>query len=164
MKPSQETEIIAALLDQSAAAHHQQPCPRQVLGARMGLFAGELLGIDLPSKDKHLLVIAETDGCAIDGLVAATGCHVGNRTLRIVDLGKVAATFVDIHTEDALRLVPRREARQAASAYAPAAKSAWEAMLFGYQVMPSADLFSIQRVELTNSLTQMISRPGKKAI
>ena len=44
---------------------HKHLCPRQVLGARMGLFAAELLGIQLPRNDKRLLVISETDGCAI---------------------------------------------------------------------------------------------------
>ena len=51
-----------------SAARHKHLCPRQVLGARMGLFAGELLGIDLPRRDKRLLVISETDGCAVIGV------------------------------------------------------------------------------------------------
>jgi formylmethanofuran dehydrogenase subunit E len=29
--------------------------------------AGELLQLELPRVDKRLLVIAETDGCAVDG-------------------------------------------------------------------------------------------------
>lgn len=40
-------------------------------------------------------MIFETDGCAVDGLIAATDCRVGSRTLRILDFGKVAATFTD---------------------------------------------------------------------
>jgi formylmethanofuran dehydrogenase subunit E len=45
-----------------------------------------------------LLTILETDGCAADGVSAATGCWVGRRTLRVEDFGKVAATFVDTQT------------------------------------------------------------------
>ncbi|MCC6175174.1 MAG: formylmethanofuran dehydrogenase, partial [Chloroflexi bacterium] len=39
---------------------HARLCPRQILGARIGLYAGELLGLDLPQTDKRLLAIVET--------------------------------------------------------------------------------------------------------
>lgn len=80
-----------------SAKRHKHLCPRQVLGARMALLAGEVLGLELPRADKRLLVIAETDGYTVDGIIAATGCHVGGCTLRFLDFGKLAATFVDIH-------------------------------------------------------------------
>lgn len=147
-----------------SAKRHKHLCPRQVLGARMGLFAAELLGLELPRRDKRLLVISETDGCAVDGLIAATGCRVGSRTLRILDFGKVAATFADIYTEETVRIVPRREARTLAEGHMPAARNNWEAMLLGYQVLPAADLFSVQPVELDKPLAQIVSRPGVKAI
>jgi formylmethanofuran dehydrogenase subunit E len=47
-----------------SASRHRHLCPRQVLGARMVLYAAEWLGFDLPRANKHLLVISETDGCA----------------------------------------------------------------------------------------------------
>lgn len=89
---------------QESAKRHRHLCPRQVLGARMALYAAELLRLELPRADKRLLVIAETDGCAVDGLIAATGCRVGSRTLRILDFGKVAATFTDTHTGRSVRV------------------------------------------------------------
>jgi formylmethanofuran dehydrogenase subunit E len=147
-----------------SAKRHKHLCPRQVLGARMGLFAAELLGIELPRSDKRLLVISETDGCAVDGLIAATGCRVGSRTLRILDFGKVAATFTDIYTETSIRIFPQREVRLVAANYAPNASSKWEAMLLGYQVMSMSDLFVVQRVKLNMPLSEIISRPGRKAI
>jgi formylmethanofuran dehydrogenase subunit E len=147
-----------------SAKRHKHLCPRQVLGARMGLLAAELLGLDLPRRDKRLLVISETDGCAVDGLIAATGCRVGSRTLRILDVGKVAATFTDTSTETTFRIAPKSEARSIAAEHAPAARNQWEAMLLGYQVMPVADLFAVQPVRLNTPLSQLLSRPGKKAI
>jgi formylmethanofuran dehydrogenase subunit E len=63
----------------------------------MGLHAGQLLQLDLPRTDKRLFVLVETDGCLTDGVAVATGCWFGRRTLRLVDQGKVAATFVDTH-------------------------------------------------------------------
>ncbi|NJC98065.1 MAG: formylmethanofuran dehydrogenase [Anaerolineales bacterium] len=149
---------------QESASRHRHLCPRQVLGARMALFASELFALDLPRMDKRLLVISETDGCTVDGLVAASGCHVGGRTLRILDFGKVAATFVDIDTETAIRIRPRREARSLARTYVPTAKNKWEAMLRGYQIMPYSELFEYQHVRLNGPVSALLSRPSAKAV
>ena len=152
---------LAEILRKSAS-RHKHLCPRQVLGARMGLLAGELLHLDIPRADKRLLIIAETDGCTVDGLIAATGCHVGGRTLRIMDLGKVAATFIDTYTESALRFAPRREIRSLALDYAPGARNRWQAMLQSYQKIPAEDLFNIQSVCLKIPLAEIISKPSAK--
>jgi len=155
--PSRLDECLAA----TAALHHHL-CPRQVIGARMGLLAGELLGLELPQADKRLLAIVETDGCAADGVAVACNCWVGRRTLRVEDYGKVAATFVDTHTGAALRLVPQPQARQLAGGYAPEARNKWEAQLFGYQRMPASQLLAVVSVQLTTPIAQIISRAGLK--
>lgn len=149
---------------QESSARHRHLCPRQVLGARMALHASDLLGLDLPRTDKRLLVTSETDGCTVDGLIAATGCHVGGRTLRILDFGKVAATFTDSSSNASFRIVPHPEARRLAGVYAPSARNRWQAMLLGYQTMPVEELFTVQRVELSTPLSQTISRAGVKAV
>jgi formylmethanofuran dehydrogenase subunit E len=151
-------------LFQASAALHHHLCPRQMLGVRMGLWAGELLSLDVPQTDKRLLTIAETDGCAIDGMAVATNCWVGRRTMRIEDLGKVAATFVDTHTGRAVRIAPRRETRQLAWMYAPEARNKWEAQLLGYQRMPADVLLSAQTVQLQTPVERILSRAGRKAI
>jgi len=96
---------LSELLDASAALH-QHLCPRQVLGVRLGMLAGQLFELDLPQTDKRLLAIVETDGCAADGIAVAAGCWVGRRTLRVEDYGKVAATFADTETGRTLRIAP----------------------------------------------------------
>ena len=149
---------------QACAALHHHLCPRQVLGVRMGMLAGEILGLDLPQSDKRLLTIAETDGCGADGIAVATGCWVGRRTMRIEDYGKVAATFVDTHTQRAVRIVPRAQARQLACEYAPEAHGNWEAQLLGYQRMPAKDLLMAQAVQLRASIDQIISRAGVRVV
>ena len=148
------------ILRESASQLHSRLCPRQVLGARMGLVAGCELGLELPRSDKRLLAIVETDGCIVDAIVAATGCRVGRRTLRIEDYGKVAATFVDVDSMRCLRIVPRAEARTAALGYAPQAKSPWEAQLIGYQRMPDVELLTWCRVLLATPLEAILGRPG----
>ena len=154
---------LIELLDASAALHHHL-CPRQVLGVRMGMIAGNVLGLDLPRRDKRLLTIVETDGCTADGVSVATGCWVGRRTLRVEDYGKVAAAFVDTQTEQAVRIVPRAEARRLAATYAPEARNRWEAQLVGYQRMPDEFLFSWQAVALTTPIQVILSRAGARAV
>ncbi len=134
---------------QISAARHSKLCPRQVLGVRMGILAGDLLDLDLPQRAKRLLAIVETDGCVVDGIEAATGCLIGRRTMRIEDMGKVAATFVDTRTERAVRIAPRQGVRQLAREYAPDGLSRWDAQLIAYQGMPAEVLLSWQWVEVT---------------
>jgi formylmethanofuran dehydrogenase subunit E len=154
---------LDGLLQACAALHHHL-CPRQVLGVRMGMLAGEILGLDLPQSDKRLLTIVETDGCGADGISVATGCWVGRRTLRIEDYGKVAATFVDTGTGRAVRIIPRVEARQLACEYAPEAPDTWQAQLLGYQRMPAQTLLSFQPVHLNVPVEQLVSRAGQRVI
>jgi formylmethanofuran dehydrogenase subunit E len=144
----------------TSAALHQHLCPRQVLGVRMGLAAGQWLGLPVPQTDKRILTIVETDGCLIDGLSVATGCRVGRRTMRVLDFGKTAATFIDTHIGRAVRIAPSVNTRRQAKAYAPEAASRWEAYLLGYQRMPDAELLNLQEVTLTLSLEQILSKDG----
>jgi formylmethanofuran dehydrogenase subunit E len=156
-------DLVAQFL-QAAGSNHRHICPRQVLGVRMGLYAGDLLELDLPRRDKRLLVIVETDGCFLDGVSAATACHPGRRTLRVEDCGKAAATFIDTTTGRAVRLVPSPSCRVRALDFAPQARSRWEGQLLGYQKMPASELFTVQEVELVVPVEQILSRPSRKAI
>ncbi len=141
-------------------AQHKHLCPRQVLGVRMGMYAAELLRIELPQGEKRVLTFVETDGCFADGVSAATGCTLGHRTLRHVDHGKTAAVFVDTKTEFAVRIHPSPESRKLAACCQPDAKSRWHAQLEAYQVLASTDLFIAQEVALNLSIGKLISRPG----
>ena len=154
-------ELLAA----SAALHHHL-CPRQVLGVRMGMLAGQLLGLALPQNAarKRLLTIVETDGCFTDGVAVATGCRVGRRTLRVEDFGKAAATFVDTDTGRAARIAPSREARELASEYAPEARHRWEAYLVGYWNMPEHLLLSWQWVKLQSAVEAIVGEAGQRTV
>lgn len=150
-------ELLAA-----GAAHHHRICPRQVLGVRIGLLAGQVLEISLPQPEKRLLAIAETDGCFVDGVSAATGCYVGRRTMQIEAYGKTAATFVDTLTEQAVRIIPRENVRELAWDYAPSARNKFEAQLIGYQHIPDEFLLHWRWVTLTLSLKRIIGQAGRR--
>jgi formylmethanofuran dehydrogenase subunit E len=143
-----------------SAARHDHLCPRQVLGARLGLAGMAALGLTTPKIDKRTLIIAETDGCFVDGLEAATGASVGHRTLRIEDYGKIGATFVDVGTGRAVRLAPLPDIRARAAICVPGARSRYHAQLEAYQIMPDAEMFSVSEVTLATPVRTLISRPG----
>jgi formylmethanofuran dehydrogenase subunit E len=150
---------LTSLLAQSSA-RHSHLCPRQVLGVRIAQAGARALGLEIPREDKNLLVIAETDGCFLDGLEVAAGVSPGRRTLRIEDYGKIAATFVDVRTGEAIRLAPRPDVRVRALDYAPEESRHYFAQLIGYQTMPDEELFSLTPVVLSVPVTDLISRPG----
>lgn len=143
-----------------SSARHQHLCPRQILGARIGLAGGAALGLALPRADKRLLIILETDGCFADGVEAATGCTVGHRTLRVADYGKVAATLIDTKTEQAIRIAPQLDVREKAYLYAPHEPRHYFTQLQAYQTMPDAALLTIQAVTLTTPVKAIVSRAG----
>ena len=109
---------------------------------------------------KAALVMLETDGCFADGIEVATGATVGHRRLRVVDLGKIAATFSNLETGLSIRLAPQPDVRRRAPEYAPEITTKYYAQLKGYQVMPEVELFSFQEVVLEPALDVIISRPG----
>jgi formylmethanofuran dehydrogenase subunit E len=120
----------------------------------------EALGFSEPPSKKELLVIVETDGCFVDGLIAATGCTVGHRTLRVEDYGKTAATFVDVRTGRALRVAPVLSIRERAYDFAAEEPRHYFAQMQAYRVMPDEEMFTLQEVTLNTPVEQIISRPG----
>jgi formylmethanofuran dehydrogenase subunit E len=150
---------IQSLLDLSFR-DHSHLCPRQILGVRLGLTGMKVLGFDTPPDKKQLLIITETDGCFADGLSAATNCTVGHRTLRVGDYGKVAAVFVDVKSNVAVRVAPVLDIRQRAYVYAPNEPRHYFAQMQAYQIMPDEEMFTITKVQLATPIEDIISRPG----
>ena len=139
---------------------HGHLCPRQVLGVRMGMLAARFFKFALPQSEKRLLTLVETDGCFADGVAVTTNCELGRRTLRLMDYGKIAATFIDTWTEQAFRITPHPHSRERAQAFCPELESPWHRYLEAYQQLPDEALFSVTEVRLSFSLEALISEPG----
>ena len=140
------------------AREHPHLCPRQVLGARMGLAGLAALGFDQPPPGKRVLVILETDGCFLDGVAAATGCSPGHRTLRVEDYGKTAGVFVDTAAGTALRLAPHLDLRARAAAFAPEL-ARYPGQLRAYRNLADAEMFTVAPVVLRTPVSEIVSRP-----
>ena len=150
---------IQPLLEKSSR-DHSHLCPRQILGVRLGLAGMNAIGFDEPPAKKRMLVIVESDGCFADGVIAATDCTVGHRTLRVEDYGKVAATFVDAQTERAVRVAPRLDIRELACSCIQNEPRHYFAQMQAYQIMPDEEMLTITEVQLTKSVEEIVSRPG----
>lgn len=122
-------------------------CPGQVLGVRMAMLGLGKLGIDDPIKHrKRLLTFVEIDRCATDAVSLVTGCRLGKRSLKYLDYGKVAATFVDLETQQAFRVVARDDAREKAKTLGGNPSDPYRQQLEAYKVMDDDELFTVQQV------------------
>jgi formylmethanofuran dehydrogenase subunit E len=124
-------------------------CPGQVLGVRMAMLGLKAIGIEDPAKNrKRLMTFVEIDRCATDAVALVTGCRLGKRSLKFLDYGKVAATFVDLESKRAVRVVARDDSREKAKTMLPTAGNPSTQQLDAYKVMDDADLFTIQQVRV----------------
>ena len=147
---------------EEAAAFHGGDCPGQTLGVRIARAGLEQLGVDDPLSDawrKNLMVYVEIDRCAADALMIVTGCRVGKRTLKIVDHGIMAATFVNLKSGKAVRVVAREEARELAPRYVPEENNKYEQQRQAYRVMPDEELLGFEEVKVTTPPEDMPGSP-----
>ncbi len=139
-----------SLLKNSAAAHGHM-CPGQVVGVRMALLGCRLIGLDeptAPDQIKKLIVYVEMDRCTADAVAHVTGVKLGRRSLKFMDYGIMAASFVNLETGRAIRVISAEEARCLASSYAPEIGQKYPQQLEAYKRMPDCVLFRVQQVKV----------------
>jgi formylmethanofuran dehydrogenase subunit E len=141
---------FAELLEASAAAHGHL-CPGQVVGVRMAMLGCRLIGLNEPTRReqvKKLIVYVEMDRCTADAVAHVTGVKLGRRSLKFMDYGIMAATFLNLETGKAFRVVSTEEARDLAAAYAPEVSGQSRQQLAAYCRMPDSVLFRVQQVRV----------------
>ena len=105
-------ESLDTLLKECESLHGHM-CAGQLLGARMALLGCREIGIEDPrgADRKKLIVWVEIDRCMTDAISAVTGVRLGKRSLKYVDYGKVAATFLNTELKRAVRIVALESSR-----------------------------------------------------
>ena len=116
----------------------------------MAVFGLELLGIDDPlGKDrKRLITFVEIDRCMTDAIGVVTGCRLGKRALKFRDWGKVAATFVDLANDRAVRVAAKESSKSLARQMHPDIENKNQQQMLAYREMPNGDLFDVQWVKV----------------
>ena len=143
-------EAFEMLLESSADAHGHL-CPGQVVGVRMAMLGCRLIGLDEPRRHdqiKKLIIYVEMDRCTADAMAHVTGVKLGRRSLKFMDYGIMAATFVNLETGKAFRVVSTEAARSLADAYAPEIADKYPQQLEAYKRMPDSVLFRVQQVKV----------------
>ncbi|MEW5909834.1 MAG: FmdE family protein [Thermodesulfobacteriota bacterium] len=136
---------------ESSARIHGHLCPGQAVGVRMAMLGCRLIGLEDPSGPKQIkkiLVYVEMDRCAADAVSHVTGVKLGRRSLKFIDYGIMAATFMNLETEKAFRILSTEEARDLTSLYAPEVTGKHGQQLEAYKRMPDSVLFRVQKVRL----------------
>ncbi len=153
-------ETLDELLERAEQSHGHM-CAGQVLGVRMAMLGCRAVGIHDPrgADRKKLLVFVEIDRCAADAIHTVTGCRLGKRTLKYFDYGKLAATFLNTKTNEAIRVAAFDTSREAADLAFPEIENRYERQLQAYKIFPDEELFKVERVSVTLEEQDQPGRP-----
>jgi formylmethanofuran dehydrogenase subunit E len=153
-------QTLEGLLEECGRLHGHM-CAGQLLGARMAVLGCRLVGVEDPrGRDRKKLVVwVEIDRCMADAVSAATGVRLGKRSLKYQDYGKVAATFLNTETGEAVRVVALEESRQLADARHPELEGKKERQFLTYREAADEELFKVERVRVEYGEMDAPGRP-----
>ena len=152
-----------SLLTESVKIHGHL-CAGQVLGVRMTMLGLKAIGINDPKgKDrKNIIVFVEMDRCATDAVQSVTGCSLGHRTMKFLDYGKMAASFLNLKTGKAMRIIAREDSREKAKEFFPKIENKYAAQLEAYKVMSDEELFGVMEVTINIAPQNMPGKPMRR--
>jgi formylmethanofuran dehydrogenase subunit E len=151
-------ESIDILLKECERLHGHM-CAGQLLGTRMALLGCKMIGIDDPrgADRRKFIVWVEIDRCMADAVSAVTGVRLGKRSLKYVDYGKVAATFLNTENERAVRIVALESSRTLADERYPEIENKRQRQFQAYSDATDDDLF---KTELVSIQLRDLDAPG----
>ena len=149
---------------EEATRIHGHICAGQVIGVRMCMLALAYLKISDPrgADRKKLYVFVEIDRCATDAIQTVTGCSLGKRSMTWVDHGVMAATFVNLETQEAIRVTALEESRELSQKYCSDVLDKYGRQLEAYKIMPEEELFRIETVTVDIPAENLPGRPLKR--
>jgi formylmethanofuran dehydrogenase subunit E len=158
-------KTLDELLSDAEEAHGHL-CAGQVLGVRLAMLGLELLGIDDPrGKDrKRLITFVEIDRCATDAVAVVTGCRLGKRALKFRDWGKVAATFVDLASQRAVRVCARESSKMLARQMHPEIENKNQQQMLAYREISNDNLFTVQWVKVSLPPEELPGYKGERIV
>lgn len=136
---------------EDAAVAHGHLCAGQVLGVRMAMYGLKTLGLNDPQgKDrKRIVTFVEIDRCATDAVMVVTGCRLGKRALKFRDWGKMAATFVDTETGNAVRVAAKESSKALARNLHPEIPEKNKQQMLAYRELSDEQMFQTQWVRVS---------------
>ena len=141
---------------QKAKEFHGEICPGIVMGTRMTMAGMRELGLDPLTKTHDLIVYVEIDRCATDAIQAITGVSLGHRSLKHMNYGKFAATFINTATGKAVRIAALPKNPNQPKDMKEVAKMICNA--------PEEEIFTIKNVKITIPKEDMPGFPTHKDV
>jgi formylmethanofuran dehydrogenase subunit E len=136
-----------------AADFHGHACAGIALGTKMSLAAMRYLGFDPAVKNKKLMVFVEVDRCMTDAVQMVTRCTLGHRSLKFVDYGKFAASFINLESGKGVRATIPESFDSSGTIEEVAAK---------ISEMPDAELVILEDIKIELAPTDLPGRSHKR--
>lgn len=157
------SQSVEELLEECGRLHGHI-CPGQLLGIRMALLGCRLVYVNDPkgSDRKKLLVWVEIDRCVTDAISAVTGVRMGRRSLKFLNYGKVAATFLNIAEGVSYRIVALDESRALADSLCPEVEKASDRQMLAYRELREEQVFRVERVKVSFDEFDLPGRPRSR--
>jgi formylmethanofuran dehydrogenase subunit E len=116
--------------------------------------------IDLVEPKRHdqinkLIVYIEMDRCTADAVAHVTGVKLGRRSLKFMGYGIMAATFVNLETGKAFRVVSTEEASELAPYFAQQISGKHAQQMEAYKRMPDNVLFRVYQAKVALNESDM---------
>jgi formylmethanofuran dehydrogenase subunit E len=158
-------EPINELLEKYELAHGNL-CPGALLGIRMAVLGCRQVGIEDPRgvDSKNLIVWIEIDRWLADAVELVTGARLGNRTVKFLDYGKVAATFLNVQTGKAVRLVALESSRRLADQRSSEIEDKRIRQMRTYREAADEELFGVGDVDVRLAEMDAPGHPRSRVI
>jgi formylmethanofuran dehydrogenase subunit E len=151
---------------EDAAQAHGHLCAGQVLGVRLAMLGLRKLGLEEPqgADRKRIVTFVEIDRCATDAVMVVTGCRLGKRALKFRDWGKMAATFVDVETGKAVRVVAKESSKELARTLHPEIADKNKQQMLAYREMSDEQMFHTQWVHVELPAEEFPGYKGERVV
>ena len=158
-------EPIDDLLEQHEKTHGNL-CPGTLLALRMAVLGCALVGIEgSRGADRNKLVVwVEIDRWLADAVEAVTGARLGKRTLKFLDYGKLAATFLNVETGKAVRIAALESSRRLVDLRHPEIESKYARQMQTYREAAEEELFEVLAIEVHLSENDTPGHPRSRVI
>lgn len=139
---------------EKAGQFHGDICGGIVMGTKLAIYGMETMGMVPGKKDKRLIVYTEIDRCISDAILSVTRTSLGKKSLKPMGYGKFAATFVNIDTGEAIRVIDLK-----ANKKKEYEDETIEERIKRIDKTPAEDLFRIEKVSVKIDKNDLPGKP-----
>ncbi len=145
-----------------AGDFHGDICGGIVMGTKLAIHGMQTLEMTPGIKDKRLMVFTEIDRCISDAISSVTRTSLGKKSLKPMGYGKFAATFINIETGEAYRLLDI-DANKKNDDDRQINDESLEELIERIDRTPGEELFKVQRVSVKIDKNDLPGKPLEMA-